>query len=103
MPSPHIPPPHNAAHTHPTASAPSTGQAAGSAPAPITDLNRQFVLTFGGTPGQPASAIGTFDVPPRMRTNDNDNDNANANAMPDAQVIQVLFDMARNPDRGRWT
>jgi hypothetical protein len=64
--SPRLLPQHHDTTIPPTASSSSIGQALlASAPAPITDLNRQFVLTIGDSAGNSPS-FATFVVPPRM-------------------------------------
>jgi hypothetical protein len=77
----------------PTASSSSTGQALpASAPAPITDLNCQFVLTIGDSAG-PSPSLVTFVVPPRMRTM--------ADTVPDAHIIQTFQTITGNPAQWR--
>ena len=86
---PHLPAPYPGAY----AAASSTVQAVTAHPRPtITDLNRPFVLTIGGTPGRPATAIATFEVPPRLRSA--------ADTLTDSHIIQTFHKIAT--DLTQW-
>ncbi|MEC4722905.1 hypothetical protein RY831_27480 [Noviherbaspirillum sp. CPCC 100848] len=84
-----------AAFAHPSAAAApsSTAQAAPQNPQALTSLSGQFMLEFGGAPGQ--APVERFIVPPRSRTE--------PATMPDQEVINLLSSISRLADAWQLT
>lgn len=81
------------AHAPATAASSSTAQAAQERSQALTSLTGQFMLEFGGAPGQPP--LERFIVPPRSRTE--------PATMPDQEIINLLSSISRLADAWQLT